>query len=246
MNWVYKIIQINKVVVWLVPIILFVMFVPLTILSWAIASYILHFFTNSYTFTVITGILGFFLIVLFIVVMPLTLIQIMWTNARGDLLGNNWYNYKNKIGKDLYHLLEFSLNRNVLGIDAVYNTLDGCLKETQVRYSKDSDFFGNFLIYFLPPVFPLLGPIWYHRGRGQRGVIYDLFNNGLYILAGVEGFPLMGFLLFDYHLKLNIFYIQICGVDDKNKAFVAELENKIRSKLNGIHDIKFLTSNDRF
>ena len=36
-------------------------------------------------------------------------------------------------------------------------------------------------------------------------------------------------------------YIQICGVNDKNKAFVEELENKISNKLNEVQSIKFLT-----
>ena len=215
MNWVYRMIQINKRVVWLLPILFLILFIPITILLLVAAGLIVRLFTNITNpdvLGIITALLWFFLFMLFWMIIPALLIHYLWSRAESNYLGNNWHNYKNMVGKDLYHLLECysgddfikgiremysNFNKSVLRMKQVSNIVDECLKETGVRYTKDSLNFLKRYVYFIFPVFPFIGrtlftkisfkELFTYRGRTGNGTIFHTPDDKLYIVVGVEG-----------------------------------------------------------
>ena len=146
------------------------------------------------------------------------------------------------------------LRNAVLGLDSLSCIVEECLNEKQIKYEKrdDSKFqWGYFkrqyrykYFYF---VFPLLNKIFptsirdfsNYRKRIPRGVAFQLPDNELYILVGIEN---IGNLFIPTIFSITpVEYIQICGVDNKNKTYVQELEFKITEKLKQNLNIKFLT-----
>jgi len=206
-------------------------------------------------------------------------IRLIWSKAKSNLLFGNWYNHKNIIGKDIYHLMEFynkednvvhdinnnfilrfkdnilKFRNNVMRLESISCVVEEFLNEKQVKYQKEKRFLGypgylrrGYKRRYYHLVFPLLCKLFptsirdfsNYRRRFPDGITFQLPDNKLYILVGVEGVgnPLIPAIFFLTHPAA---YIQICGICDENRLFVEELELKITGKLKQNPNIKFLT-----
>lgn len=214
----------------------------------------------------------------------LSFLYFIWMGNKYEKLDNNFYAYRNRVNKVLYHLREFyeycTIEKELNKISETEDVVESCIKALNEKYKKRrygplrSEFFYSIVSYFRIIFYPSLRkyrvqkydtffcgygiPLLrskslkliggkYDRSRIPLATLFHIPKKSMYVIVSLETTSrnfLVG-MSFTFpvikDMKGCARIIQICGITEENKSFVAELERKINDELTGVQTIKFIT-----